>query len=268
MPSFIICFVSFVIAAKTKILLFADIIKDGLEECKHWVPKNKDATSGSIYFVVPENDHAEIQLFKQKVGTQNALHRKILTLKLLSSYIYVGKDGTADCSRWSNHIFNCTNDVDQWLNNRRLKGFKDYSYYVQPYRSPNLFEAYESLTINELRVIPNHVKPLNIARGDEISKFIESGFRQNKTRSVLAYLLTTAVTSPSKILETTDASIIKTIAAVPVTTRWLMRLHEVVVRFISQEASVDELKEVVDAIGPLAAMDGIPCKRIHKRNSV
>lgn len=137
---------------------------------KNWVKTTKKKDTGSIYFIVKEDDNDEIAAFKALKEIDGNLKYKILALKLLMSHIYVGKQ-SAKSKRWNGHLTAESAPIDKFLLNHRLKGFKD-------------------VCINEVRKVVK--KPLNVDLGFDFATQIK-GFDSQEIWSALCGIFVSAV---------------------------------------------------------------------------
>lgn len=94
------------------------MVKDGTSEWKNWVPQSGKCTNktGKVYFILKQEDHEEMVIFEKETIVENAVKQKLLALKLLDSYFYVGKDGcTYGFIRFHAHVTENQTPVDKIL---------------------------------------------------------------------------------------------------------------------------------------------------------
>lgn len=99
--------------------------------------------------------------------------------------------------------------------------------------------------------------PLNIAPGFDLNKKKTNGIENGNLWAVLCGIIKSAATSPYKMRHTTDDHLRATRKTVPEATTVFVDLFYK----IKSAETMEQIKSIVQSIGPLEAIGGIPCVR-------
>lgn len=102
-------------------------------------------------------------------------------------------------------------------------------------------------------------KPFNIDSGFDITTQIQK-FDSEEFWCVLGGIFLCAVKSPTSIQYTTDVPLAKARGSIPEATRVFVKFYEQV----KNASSMKEIEDIVESIGPLEQIEGIPCVRAKK----